>query len=256
MGWPAAAIAGMTAGIGAAGSMGTSFLGASYGQVTSKRAADVAWQRYGQRYQAQVADLKAAGLNPILAASGGFGSGGSVPQAQGFAPSGVNIDLASTAHELAQASKAEQDVKESKTRAVLNLQKVKESTANVFKIRAEANLASQKERNLVEEVNEIANRIYVGTEKVRKMQAEIRNLDANTSLQQRELKVLEDKRLNVQKDTQHLIESIKILRLKQSELEAIAKVYKGNKGYVMKFVHEFMRSLNVHIGLSNINVGR
>jgi len=66
--------------VGGIGSM----IGAKYGADRAQASADTAWQRSsefaremsGSAHQRQVADLRAAGLNPILSGLGGGGAGG------------------------------------------------------------------------------------------------------------------------------------------------------------------------------------
>ncbi len=69
--------------VAAAGTVGMDFVG---GAMKAKRAkAARAWskRRYAERYQVTVKDMRAAGINPILAASSGLGGGGTPTAGQG-----------------------------------------------------------------------------------------------------------------------------------------------------------------------------
>lgn len=67
---------------------------------------------YKKRYQYTTADMKKAGINPILAASGGFniGSSPTFQPAQAFLPSN-NLDVTSSALNVANTGKANAEIK-------------------------------------------------------------------------------------------------------------------------------------------------
>lgn len=92
------------------------------------------YNRYKQRYQDVTADMKSAGLNPILAASSGFniGSGPQVTSAQAYPASSTPQSFGSTAQALATADKygaetekVQQDAKLVKKKILTEIQTTK-----------------------------------------------------------------------------------------------------------------------------------
>lgn len=68
------------AGVGIAADLGSAFLNNRFATAAAHRAQDFSAQQYATRYQTQVRDLRAAGLNPMLAYA----------QSPGGGPSGVS----------------------------------------------------------------------------------------------------------------------------------------------------------------------
>jgi len=87
-----AAVPAAGAGLGALAGIGGSLLGGLFGRSSAKKS--IAFQREmaTTAHQKEVADLRAAGLNPILSGMGGSGaraSGGAVPTTPDFASSAM-----------------------------------------------------------------------------------------------------------------------------------------------------------------------
>lgn len=134
----------------AAGAIGSALLNkksADDANQNAKQMADTAWDRtkegYKNRYQYTTADMKKAGLNPILAASSGFNVGNS-PQATPASthmaqmPS-ATLDFPESAKDMAQA-KTEQ-----KKQALIGQQALTE-IEKTAKTRAEKGLITEQER--------------------------------------------------------------------------------------------------------------
>lgn len=108
----AGAIAGGSA-IGA----GSAAVGGAIGMGVDAHVRNQNWSRQKrilqERFQWMVRDLRAAGLNPVLAATGGMGGGGA-PALTGSASGGLGSSIASGLGAGAQASKASSEAKKNK----------------------------------------------------------------------------------------------------------------------------------------------
>ena len=136
-------------------------LGLSSSAYAQKQSLDA----YGSRYQMAVADMIKAGLNPILAVSGGFNVG-NAPQMQ--APD--TGDIASGASSARQLTEIEQ-VQANTDKA---LAETKESISRTLLNRENTKVATQQEKVLAQEV-------LVGVETVNKLTKEVLNLLASAS---------------------------------------------------------------------------
>lgn len=111
------------AAIGAGGALGSSLISGAFNARQAAKAFDRSVLAYKHRYQWAVEDLRAAGLNPILAATGGMTGGAPSAQAATMPePKGVTDALAAmrARKELAlleaQKAKTEQETSESTAR--------------------------------------------------------------------------------------------------------------------------------------------
>lgn len=118
--WPAVA-----AGVGAAADIGSTFLQAAMNEKQQRRAQRFAKKMYQHRYQYSMEDMRKAGLNPILVASGGLAGSspaspaipvgrGDVAGAAGKAASAVQ--QISLQRELAKQAQAETRLKDAQAR--------------------------------------------------------------------------------------------------------------------------------------------
>lgn len=249
--------------IGGAVDLGSAYLGnkiisqpnADEAYAQSKEAAALAFQRsydtYKRRYQDTMADMEAAGLNPILAAgSGGFnvGTGPQVSSAQGYMAQPVNIS-ASSAYEnmksgelkTAQRGETEQNTK----KIMAETKKVRQDTllslAATEKTRAEKGLVNAQEKktlqevrnlekqwwNLVQEFNLISNQAYAAASQNRLNQSKVKEVEALT--------------LQINKVTEKLQAELKMLN-------KMASAYESDIGGVLGYVKAIMDALNINLG--------
>lgn len=204
---------------------------ADHAMDRSEDAATTAYDRsvdlYGKRYQMTMKDMEAAGLNPILAATGGISVGPSPQMAspqmtpgQGFSakshlPRTPTFQATSSVSNMASAH-------ESKKRSVLLNKQADESIAKAASLRKQAGLFSAQEQNTLaqywkakQEFNLITQQAY-------------RTLESRR-LQQEEIKVIKLKAAS--------------LAATLVKLEKHANVYRGAKGQVMTYIQETMRTL-------------
>lgn len=178
---------------------------------------------YRSRYRDTVADMKAAGLNPILAASSGFNVG-TAPQmssAQAFMAPNPSYSASQSAMQFAQAGQADAQTKKTIQEVGLVVAKTDETFANIHKIRSEANLADARERETNVRVRQITKEILHTVSKIRLTDAE----------------------------TEKVSKQINVLNTDLAYLEKKAEAYKGPAGdiyAVIRFVRELL-GINVNI---------
>lgn len=124
-----------------------------YANKAARDAASTAsWKNihaYRNRYQWTTEDMRKAGLNPILAASGGFnvGSGPTIAPAQSFQAN--SQDISSAFANMASAKKSEAEAKESAERAKKAAADAKNALAQAAKASKEIKKIQQETRNLI-----------------------------------------------------------------------------------------------------------
>lgn len=142
-------------------------ISANQANIKSKQAANVAWERdvdaYKHRYQWTTTDMRNAGLNPILAASGGFnvGSGINAPQPSVHMAQ-IPSDFATSALSLSKSREAEANIDKIKSESAKAIQetvylgqKCQESISKTYANRAQAKMVSAEEKKLVQEVKNL-----------------------------------------------------------------------------------------------------
>lgn len=187
---------------------------------------------YKQRYYDTTKDMKAAGLNPILAATGGFNIG-STPHAsnaaiyQGPYPTSSARDLESLSNiglTMGQTEKA-------KAETGLALKKADESMANAIKLRSESGLLKEQE-NLTFQKYWNARKEFVI------LSAELRKVQSQTELNDAQKKQAQAAATN--------------MMFQAAELARTAEVYKTGYGEALKFVSETMKSMNVGFNFGGV----
>lgn len=119
-----------------------------YSSAEAQKSRDFSERMSRNKFQYQMADMRSAGLNPILAAGGGMGSGGSVSSAQGSAStpsgsrasssgggggSGGGADFSALSKAITSAQQLKQQVKVNKSIIKLNKEKSNTEKSQQYK---------------------------------------------------------------------------------------------------------------------------
>lgn len=172
--------------------------------------------------QTAVRDLRMQGLNPILAASQGFGlGGGSVSAPAGAMVQPPNIDMASSAQGMATAKEKETNIVKIKNEA-------NESLQRIAQLRQSQRLMSQQEAESIAKQFKLEKEFEL-------LGQEIKNKEA-TEL----VNIAEYRRLN--QVTNHLVAELQ-------KLSKISDVYKGPAGKKLAYIKEILSSLNISFGM-------
>lgn len=236
------------------GSIGSTLLGNVLGRQNSAYAFDRSQESYNTRYQQTVADMRKAGLNPILAATGGFSVGGQ-PQMQ--MPSIPNVpDLSTAFKNYMEGSKVEQEKEKLKADTVKTFEeaelvrkKVKETIANEYKIRTEGDLNVQNEKNKIQEMFNLEQDFYKKAKEIALLQSQIGELESRQSLQYAESETQKEMRKKLSQETKLLKQTTIKIVAELSKLKQIAKVYDGPAGLILGYLQEILHVLNIGVGI-------
>lgn len=218
---------------------GSSIVSNLFGRKNASDANDAAsaasaaqWQReygaYKTRYQDTMSDMRSAGLNPILAASGGFnvGSGPSASKAQTFQAPAVSYDAASSALALSQRKKVDAE-----TQTETNKQDLLKNQANESLEKAKSERARQG--LMTEQENLAAATIFQVEANVNKLAAEVERIQSQTSLnkqQKNNLLTAKDK----------MAKEIDKIGAQLAQLQNTSDVYKHPIGQYLTWAKEIM----------------
>jgi hypothetical protein len=223
MGWQAIAGA-----IGSAlGDAGGGLLGSVVQDKFNKRQLRRSHDLYQQRYQDTVKDMYLAGINPILAATGGF-SVGSGPAMPSTPMSNTQMDIAGSYKDIQEGKKSEAETGK-------KIQEKYKVIEEIAKTRAEKGLITAQEKQALQSIErikaEIA-KIFTTREKER----------AQTEL------------TNVEKDRAKKL--IKVLEKNLAQLTKVANVYKGPAGQIITYLREVLKALPIsgHGSMSTVRM--
>lgn len=189
----------------------------AFNSAEAQKNRDYQQNMYMNRYLYTMQDMYRAGLNPILAATQGGLSGGSIPQGSS-ATSGMNNvsmpDFASSAKNLTESEFAEEQAETEESKRSLNFSKATEAIANEYQARAQAGLATAQEKQAIK-----------GIEKI---EAEVEKLkqEAKTSAGLEEVYNMEKEKIDLMRQQ---------LKNDMAKIEKMSKVYSNWGGQLIAY---------------------
>lgn len=211
--------------------------GAYLTNMMGQQNADTAWERsqqgaawayenYKRRYQDTSADMYKAGLNPILAASGGFNVSGQPAAPTPTISPTPQVDFASSAKSYSEVDKNKQTIINMKKDAELTIKKTEETVQKAEKLRREQKLITAQEQ--------------VALKQYWAVQAQFKK-----DIQQAYLSI--EKQDLTRKQIKNLELQAKKLQAQLEKLSKISNVYKSDFGNILTFVGALMESFNARL---------
>jgi hypothetical protein len=193
----------------------------------SQEAFDRSMAAYKQRYQNTAVDMKAAGLNPILAASGGFNVSGQ-PQAQmaqSFLPTTAAMETGSaTARNIAEAEK---------------------TTIERHKVLKEIALLGEQANLAIQQAYESNAREGVANQQEKNLQAEFVKIKTETLRIATEISKVGEETKNITVGRQLIRQNIREMKAIADKLEMTNKNYTGPAGEILGFINALTDALNL-----------
>lgn len=208
--------------------------------------ADINKEFYKNRYRWTTEDMRAAGLNPILAASGGFsvGQGPSVGlPAVSMAPTPNMPTAVASARDVVQMKKTDAEIGEVFARTSKANNEAIESIERARQSRAQQNLITTQEAKTAEEVLVAIRQVDSITKNIEKMTHEILALDQKVEVGKAEVQTMALQRKVLKEEAERLATAVKVLKLGVPELEKTAEVYRGRGGTVIKYAEEILHAI-------------
>lgn len=227
-------------------------------------------KNYKQRYQLTTEDMRKAGLNPILAATGGF-SVGNAPQVQTHAPdmsafANSASAMANSAKAFGEASMIDEETEKVKAETEKLKNDADLSLTEALYKRGLTDLAKEQEKKVGFDIQETMSRTaktvaetdYIGAQKSfteqktsesraneRKLVTDIQvNIGKVQEIQQNIL-LLKEKGELTRAETAQVAATTNNLRAQLNKLEAISDVYKDSVGKYIAYIKEVQEAARI-----------
>lgn len=202
---------------------GAGIAGSVLGKLFADEQADDAWDRtssaYARRYQTTMADMKAAGLNPILAAgSGGFNVGSGPVATMANLP---KTEVASAYESYQKGQLASEQAKTEQVNQLKKMAELKTEIQNKYLARAKTGEATASEKAHLAKMQNLWQQIH----KFRDEQGV----------------------LKVEKDQANQV--LKQLIYSLNELRTISKVYSDSTGQMVQYINQIREALGIKVGV-------
>lgn len=211
---------------------------------------------YRHRYQWTVEDMKAAGLNPILATSKGMQStpsGVSSPTAglphmpAGF--SSAYSQFASGEKSAAEAEKAKAEQTRILVDSSLKLEQQKEVIQNIIESRARTKKIEREESMISQRIFNLEQEFLIGAANIDKLRAEVTNIEKKTSVGHAQIEQINQQTINLKRMEQQIINNTRKLQAEIQKLIKISNVYAQPGGQVIAYVREILGALGLGAGI-------
>jgi len=212
-----------------------------------------AWnaEQYAKRYQTTAKDMRAAGINPIMAASGGFSTGNAptMASAQSFQAAPVQ-DASASARNYAEMNRTLSEEKKTiveTEKAVEETKRVVAETANVMqdtlKKREETGLAKANERKAVQEFINLQWQVMESVERVKLLKEQTLQAATQAGLNQaQKWQAIENEKKIIQ-ETRNLRKHEQLLEADVKRLSGIDAVYGNEAGKNLSIFREVIKAL-------------
>lgn len=220
---------------------------------------------FSKRYQMMADDLRAAGLNPILAASGGFSPGGSPSvglSSQSQAPTYNAESIASSAKNFAEAkgveseiAKRQNEIKEISANIRVKNEEVALKIAQTASERKKAGLIQAQEAKALQEVEESVQRVNYMQHQIWKIEQEVTLINKQILTESERVNLTKVQRAETEKKKELLEQEIRKYVAALMQLEKIGDVYKSDVGTALVVINEIIDSLGLGIVLPFLTRG-